>query len=161
MNFLTDNELIDWSRPKMEAFAKSRPDVSEITISYITKPSPYVKALRIQKAEIRWTKTSGGWEPVEVIHLPSENNYDEIFHGKAYADAIKGFRKDLADIEKRHKKYFTGRPSRFFSKEHDDLNDHWMLATDRNMVLFNFHPDSDLRSDIREECNRTFRKWFP
>ena len=88
------------------------------------------------------------------------NEINEIMYGKEYVEKSQQFEKELAEIEKKHIKYFEARPIDR-KPGHDLLHFHHITSYSNGVIKFFFDPDSDLDEKIKDECLAAFHRVYP
>ncbi|MDI5894713.1 hypothetical protein [Flavobacterium algoritolerans] len=84
----------------------------------------------------------------------------ELFYGNKGAPKMKRLKEGLQKIENKHSEYFEERNSPLSIEKHDRLHNHYDMNTNPNGVFFGIKPGSDLKEEIKIECQNLFNKIF-
>lgn len=87
-------------------------------------------------------------------------NEKELFYGENGAPKMKQLKQGLIDIENKHLEYFKEKKSTLSFDKHDRLHNHYIMNTNPLGVHFGFMADSDLKEEIKNECQNLFNKIF-
>lgn len=87
-------------------------------------------------------------------------DFNETFHDKEYAEAVKLLDEDLKNIEEKYIDVFKERKQEFHNEDRDYLKYHWIMAAQHGRVTFAFNEDSDLPEYIKAECINAFKNRF-
>ena len=84
----------------------------------------------------------------------------EIFYGEQGAPKMEKLNEGLLKIEEKYLEYFKERSSRNSFEEHDRLHNHYIMTTNPFGCYFGFEAESDLKEEIKAECQMLFNEIF-
>lgn len=87
-------------------------------------------------------------------------NVKELFYGDNGAPKMERLIEGLKEIENKHSEYFEGRKSILSFEKHDRLYNHYDMNTNPLGVNFGFRVESDLKEEIKIECQSLFNEIF-
>ncbi|MFB3389868.1 hypothetical protein [Flavobacterium sp. LAR06] len=87
-------------------------------------------------------------------------NLKELFYGEKGAPKMERLTEGLKQIENKHSEYFEGRKSALSSEKNDRLHNHYDMNTNPHGVNFGFRVESDLKEEIKIECQNLFKEIF-
>jgi len=87
-------------------------------------------------------------------------NEKELYYGDKGAPKMERLKEGLKEIENKHSEYFEKRKSSVSFEKHDRLHNHYIMTTNPFGVNFGFITESDLKGEIKAECQNLFDEIF-